>query len=74
MALKGKPRKLIKGVNDLATTHSEIATQADGWDPTTVIAGSEVVKEWLGSCGHIWKEQLKKRTGRGYTCPCCSHS
>tara|TARA_B100000965_G_scaffold364526_1_gene348255 strand:- start:210 stop:335 length:126 start_codon:yes stop_codon:yes gene_type:complete len=29
-----------KGINDLATLHSEVAAEADGWDLLNVIAGS----------------------------------
>ena len=34
-----KRRVVLAGFNDLATTHPELATQADGWDPTTVSKG-----------------------------------
>jgi hypothetical protein len=33
-------RQLLIGFNDLQTTHPEIAKQANGWDPTNVMAGS----------------------------------
>lgn len=32
--------KAQSGVNDLATTHPDLAKQADGWDPTTISSGS----------------------------------
>ena len=32
--------KVLTGFNDLATTHPELAMQAEGWDPTKVIAGT----------------------------------
>ena len=38
--------RIIKGVNDLATTHPEIAKEAYGWDPRTVSAGSHKKLEW----------------------------
>ena len=31
--------KLVVGINDLATLHPEIAAEADGWDPSIVLAG-----------------------------------
>ena len=64
---------VLVGFNDLATTHPEIAVQVDGWDPTTVIAGSHQKLSWQCELGHKWKAQIKDRTtGRG--CPSCSNS
>jgi len=50
---KNKPRKLIVGVNDLATTHPEIAAMAYGWDPETVTAGSHEKRLFYCSKGHV---------------------
>jgi hypothetical protein len=49
---KRTTRKITVGVNDLATTHPDIAALAIGWDPTTVTAGSR--KRLLFACpnGH----------------------
>jgi hypothetical protein len=33
-------KTVLKGFNDLATTNPELAAEADGWDPTTLTAGS----------------------------------
>ena len=30
-----------KGINDLETMFPEIAKEADGWDPSTVIGGTD---------------------------------
>ena len=30
------PKKLIAGINDVATLHPEVAAEADGWDPSTI--------------------------------------
>ena len=38
---------VLIGFNDLATTHPELAAQADGWDPTTVTAGNGKKKKLL---------------------------
>jgi len=70
MVLKGKPRKLIKGVNDLATTHPEIAKQADGWDPALFVAGSAVKKPWICQKGHKWEYEIRERTRTGRTGNC----
>ena len=32
--------KLVVGINDLATLHSEISAEANGWDPSKVLGGS----------------------------------
>jgi hypothetical protein len=64
-------RKVKKGFNDLATTHPELAQEAYGWDPTTVIAGTNKKLKWKCKNGHIWVEsgELRKRGG----CPYCSN-
>lgn len=65
-------KTLLRGFNDLATTHPFIAAEADGWDPQTVFAGSRAVKKWICPEGHSYKMQLDKRTGRGSGCQTCS--
>jgi hypothetical protein len=65
-------QKILVGFNDLATTHPDIAAQADGWDPTTKTAGSTNRKVgWRGECGHKWKTVVAHRTA-GQGCPVCS--
>jgi hypothetical protein len=67
-------KNIIVGRNDLATTHPEIAGQADGWDPTTVTAGSGQKLQWKCSEGHTWVTQVGKRTSRDpRNCPVCSN-
>ena len=61
------------GFNDLATTHPEIAAQADGWDPTKVNAGSNKFYKWKCSQGHIWESVLYGRLqSKEVSCPICS--
>ena len=67
--------KLIHGVNDLQTTHPEIAAQAHGWDPTTVTAGSNKKMVWECSTGHpldTWETVVNDRTS-GKGCPVCAN-
>ena len=65
---------VLKGYNDLATTHPEIAKQADGWDPSKVISGSNVKKLWKCSSGHKWEIGVGNRTGtRNSGCPICAN-
>jgi hypothetical protein len=64
-------RKLLVGYNDLGTTHPEIASQADGWDTTTLTYGSNQVRKWRCEEGHSWNTEVASRTaGRG--CPSCA--
>ncbi len=59
------------GFNDLATTHPELAAQADGWDSTTVTSGSHQTVGWICELGHQWKAVVHNRA-RGRGCGVCS--
>lgn len=74
-ARKGCPfcnsARLLTGVNDLATTHPEIARQ---WHPTLngdlkptdVIAGTHQRIWWICEKGHIWETPIvNRKMGRG---------
>jgi len=63
---------LVKGLNDLATGKPEMAAQADGWDPSTVIMGSNVRRNWKCTLGHKWSTSLNSRLGQDTGCPFCS--
>jgi predicted GIY-YIG superfamily endonuclease len=64
---------VLKGFNDLATTHPEIAAQAHRWNPATVTAGSNKHRSWKCEEGHVWSASPNKRSsGRG--CPTCADS
>jgi Zn finger protein HypA/HybF involved in hydrogenase expression len=63
--------KLLAGFNDLATTNPELAAQADGWDPTTLLAGSGKVVGWICKFGHKWNSNIDNRS-KGNGCPVCS--
>ena len=63
---------ILKGFNDLATTHPELARQAVDWDPTTFTSGSSSSnKVWICDQGHKWKAKIANRT-KGSNCPTCS--
>jgi predicted GIY-YIG superfamily endonuclease len=66
-------QKLLVGYNDLATTHPELAKQADGWDPKKVIAGTQKKLRWKCSEGHKWETAGSVRTN-GSNCPSCATS
>jgi hypothetical protein len=63
---------VVAGINDLETTHPDIAVQASGWNPTKIVAGSNKKLTWQCSKSHKWVETPNKRTGRGDGCPFCS--
>ena len=52
----------IVGVEDLLTTHPEIAAQADGWDPTKYSKGSQSKLKWKCLEGHTYHAQINTRT------------
>jgi len=64
-------RKLLVGFNDLKTTHPEIASEAYGWDPSTVTRGMDKRKKWRCKFNHVWETDVIVRT-RGSGCPSCS--
>jgi hypothetical protein len=65
-------RQILIGYNDLATTHPELAAEADGWDPTTVSFGSQKRVSWIGSCGHRWTVRVATRASQKRNCPICT--
>ncbi len=64
-------RKVLIGFNDLATLNPELASQAHGWDPKTVTAGSSSKKEWICERDHVWEALIANRTN-GTDCPICN--
>lgn len=62
----------VAGVNDLATSHPELAAQAVGWEPTSVLAGSGSSLLWRCEVGHEWEAVVASRALNGAGCPYCS--
>lgn len=65
--------KILVGYNDLKTTHPIIASEADGWDPTKLMAGSDKKMAWKCSENHQWTSAVSIRT-RPSGCPTCASS
>jgi|LauGreDrversion4_2_1035121.scaffolds.fasta_scaffold51794_2 hypothetical protein len=65
-------RIILKGFNDLATSHPVIAAEAFGWDPTTVGKGHFSKLEWKCEDGHVWSATPNQRTSTDSNCPFCS--
>ena len=63
---------LLVGFNDLKTKFPAIASEAHGWDPTTVIAGTAQKRKWRCKLNHIWDASVNQRTSRGRGCPVCA--
>ncbi len=64
-------KKVLNGVNDLQSTHPELAAQAYGWDPATVTRGSHSKKAWWCEKGHPFVSTVKNRVN-GFGCGVCT--
>ncbi len=65
-------RKPFPGFNDLASTHKLLAKEANGWDPTTVTAGTSGKFSWKCKKGHEWNASIPNRASNESGCPVCS--
>ncbi len=63
--------KILQGFNDLATLNPQLASEADHWDPKTVMAGTHTKKKWKCALGHKWLASVASRNS-GSGCPQCS--
>lgn len=66
--------KVLAGFNDLKTLFPELASEAFGWDPSTLTSGSGQKVKWKCSLGHVWAISPNQRTSRGSNCPFCSNN
>lgn len=55
----------------LSVSHPTLAAQADGWDPSTVSAGSHKILPWVCDVGHRWEKRVDGRALVGAGCPKC---
>jgi|688.fasta_scaffold208594_1 hypothetical protein len=62
---------IVEGINDLKTTHPELANELINYDPTKVSAGTKRRLLWQCKCGHSWYTTGDARR-RGAGCPRCS--
>jgi hypothetical protein len=56
----------------LSDTHTEIAKEAFGWEPKTVLANSHEKIAWKCQNNHIWVEKIIHRTENNVNCPKCA--
>ena len=66
----GSPKPIV-GVDDLQTVNPELAKEADGWDPSTVLPNSNKKRGWKCKKGHKWDAHPNNRTN-GKGCPYCN--
>ncbi len=66
-------RYCTPGVNDLLTKFPLIASEADGWDASSVHHGSTSKKKWKCSLGHKWETGVNHRTRNQTNCPTCGN-
>ncbi len=66
-------QKLLLGYNDLKTKHPQLAAQASGWNPETVVSGTNKKMKWECGLGHIWEASVASRSAKGLGCPVCSN-
>ncbi len=70
-------RAVLKGYNDLATTHPELASEWDyennnGVTPSDIVAGSNKKFSWICEKGHKWETSPNSRNS-GQGCPVCAN-
>ena len=72
-------RELVEGINDLVTTHPELARE---WDcEKNGLAPDQVTKTFGGyvwwkcaDCGYSWRQRVSVRVRKGSGCPRCGYS
>lgn len=64
--------QVLKGFNDLATTHPDLAAEADGWDTTSIGFGSAKTQSWICGEGHRYRSKVHSRTYMKSGCPKCA--
>ncbi len=64
-------KKVLTGVNDLATLRPDLVDEADGWDPATVTVFANRVRAWRCKLGHTWSVTVASRSA-GNNCPFCA--
>ena len=65
--------KVLIGFNDFETKHPDLAKEADGWDPKTVIGGSAVFRDWKCKKGHKYRAKVSSRDASNTGCPFCAN-
>lgn len=64
-------RYAIAGETDLATVNPQLASEAVGWDPSTVLPFSHTLVKWKCTLGHTYEMKVNNRAA-GFGCHFCS--
>jgi len=64
--------RVLLGFNDLKTRFPDLASEADGWDPSLLLSASSKKVNWKCSFGHKWMATVHSRSTHGTACPTCS--
>lgn len=67
-------KRVLEGFNDLASIAPEVASQAHGWNPKTIMASTSAKLSWICPEKHIWSATVKNRVRRQSGCPICSNA
>jgi hypothetical protein len=65
-------KKILTGFNDLSTLFPHIASEADGWNPKILSAGSHRKMKWKCPEGHKYISMVVNRTRLNTGCPTCN--
>jgi hypothetical protein len=66
---------VLRGFNDMATTHPNLAAELVDIDPTSVMAGTSRKLTWrCRECGSEWRSTGASRSRGGHGCPSCAES
>ena len=64
-------KKVVAGINDLASLNPDLAKEAHGWDPSLVTLKSGKIFSWQCQLGHVYPAAVSHRAN-GTGCPVCS--
>jgi hypothetical protein len=67
-------RRPIIGETDLASTHPDLANEADGWDPANFSFGSQKLVGWRCRLNHYFEARIANRAINLSGCPFCSNN
>jgi len=65
-------KQCLPGFNDIATFSQQLASEADGWDPSQTCYGTNERRNWKCSLGHTWNTKVSARVHNKTGCPYCA--
>jgi len=67
-------KQVLRGFNDLATTHPSLAIELLFPDATSVTVSSHKIGKWRCHDNHEWSTKIANRRGGERGCPSCAYS